>query len=441
MTRVPLIVLEDQELSEIEKTKAGLPLEQAGYQFLWHPSSGTRIDSRVVRQRFEEFLSGREDPHWGAVPSPAIVVMDLGYDIGLLESENKQLMNWLGGMYYASPRATDGLYVLGRLLGNAQFKGLIVVATSAPSAALKAAVHQVAAQFQRSDVKVITGEDAPSGTLPGGLKKLIDDAIGAFLREFGDIRYRLWPPSTETWFSSANLVVHHAFATSQRDLLPETFRTYLYGLLGFNPPESWLADDQIKVLFEELTHLTGSKCAAQTSGGLNLTLGGVILLLAASTASAASWLGNINWTRVTPAVLPSQDSDASRRAISALCANEEGLFPLVSTDEYDSSLALVRQVGLTSDRLQIVLGFDCRSSNKPGRPALLTKVLNLFERVTRLRGLPSMTGRSLKPISGSSSCLQKAIVAGWRSARSTCGRLRLGLTEGANTIMEFVPCQ
>src|SRR5438270_13425105 len=111
MTTIPIIVLEDQELVQSEKTATGLSLQKAGFEFDWHGSSTARIVSREVRERFEKFLTGLRDGGWGTLPSPAIVLMDLGYDVGLSPSEDQELSTWLGGSYYGSAGQRDGFYL------------------------------------------------------------------------------------------------------------------------------------------------------------------------------------------------------------------------------------------------------------------------------------------------------------------------------------------
>jgi len=113
------------------------------------------------------------------------------------------------------------------------------------------------------------------------------------------------------------------------------------------------------------------------SSDRNLTLGNVILLLAAATGDcSANWIDSISWNfnYVRRQILPSgQTQEQSRAAILSLA---DGLFPPLARHD-DTKEPLIDSVTLTERLLSIKLKFNCTVSTKGDRPSLLEKIQSL----------------------------------------------------------------
>lgn len=206
------------------------------------------------------------------------------------------------------------------------------------------------------------------------------------LRRFEDL---LWPETTEGWFHDDNPNVPHNCPTDLTRLASckAAVKHYLTNLFDpAVPPESWFTDEQFKWLFLDLAHLVGVTSIAQQSNVVvshvarNLTLGNVVLLLAASMKEMAQTkLNTITWDKHKSCVQilsHRQTRDEARKAILTL---GHELFSLLVTHDKDKHSPLLIYLGLTPKMLQIKLNFDPwnQSDEKPKRKPLMNKVRDL----------------------------------------------------------------
>lgn len=245
-------------------------------------------------------------------------------------------------------------------------------------------------RFPRSNVHIDVTFNSMSAPNIEIRKHIIEKAIRIYTDRQGSIRHRLWPDDTKIWFplrKDIPSVVPHDFTNLDTVKKMEDCKTaikeYLKKLFLFEPPQDWFSERQFPTLFEELKHLVGMTSTAQGGLDRNLTLGNVVLLLAAATTDKAEgWIKNFVWrfpsrAKAVKVILPEQTVEQAQKAIIDL---SEKIFVnfRVHDDDIDktegSKVPLVKGVNPTENLLQIYLGFPCTNSSEEGRDSLLHKV-------------------------------------------------------------------
>jgi hypothetical protein len=387
MDEVPVIVVEDMAINLGVRNKMGDGYSYKGHRFVWHRATECKLHDSNVWQRFLNWLSGTVDLTWGTMPCPCLIFLDLGFPLTLQETMNAELMSWLEGEYQAADKQRVGLYMLGKLLQNQNWSGLVVVATSLGyKGPVRKAVKKLEVRFPQPKIVVHVASAGLSDTEDITADEVLqNDGFDQYLAHFGNILERIWPKETNKWYTSDSSVPHtFPEDIKQQAECENAIRSYLRSLLGYKPPEVWFEEGPA-VLWEDLLHLVGS-CAAHEGGQRNLTLGNVALLLAAVAPGSAKWAPSIGFKK-TAQILPQQTRDQVEKAVLALVKNNEGLFYILSRAERVDKNGravltddpLVWDVpSLTSDILAVDLKFDCKTTNKQEREPLLTKVANIL---------------------------------------------------------------
>lgn len=380
---VPIIVVED---TTFDWHATDVPLERGGYHFRWHPTLHCRIRSRPALDRFLRFFSGQCDEKWGSLPAPAIVVLDLKYSIPRLSpTQDAELTRWLVTPYQADRGQRHGLYVLGTLLQNTAWHGLVVVATTqGHPITIGEIIAEFSQRFPHSQIEVVTGQGAISEG--NNARNIIELAVTRFLYRFGSLDERLWPSHTDDWFSDNSAVVRHDYPSPQSQswsAAVNALRAYLNTLLGFAPPEDWFdpAAGQLRWLWEDLMGLVGAFSVTQGAPIKSLTLGNIVLLLAAvCKASAQTWIHHICWNAQTAGqkFLPPQTREQAREVVYALTGDgtdNTGLFSRLVWHN-KSGDNLVDKVILGAGHLRIILAhdFSAKDEHNPDSTPLLEKV-------------------------------------------------------------------
>jgi hypothetical protein len=381
---VPIIVVED---ITFDWPTAGVPLGRGGFHFSWHPTLHCRIRSHQALERFLGFFSGQRDEEWGLLPAPAIVVLDLQYSFPRLSpTQDAELTRWLVTPYRAAPGQRHGLYVLGTLVQNTAWHGLVVVATTqGHPTIIKGIIADFSQRFPHPQIEVVTSEGAISEGQ--NARNIIELAVTRFLHRFGSLDERLWPSHTNDWFSDNAAVVQHDYPSPQSQswsAAVEALRAYLHTLLGFAPPEHWFNPEtgQLPWLWKDLMGLVGAYSVTQGCGIKNLTLGNVVLLLAvACKAAAQTWIHSIRWNARTAGVqfLPPQTREQARKVVDTLVGDgtdDTGLFAHLVRHSKSSHDNLVDKVILDDGYLRILLAHNFLEKDKdnPASTPLLEKI-------------------------------------------------------------------
>jgi|JI9StandDraft_2_1071091.scaffolds.fasta_scaffold06434_2 hypothetical protein len=398
MMQVPIIVIEDTAIRQEDYQQIGLPTSRSNFEFIGHSSleNKTWIITRQTFDNYCQFLSGKEVPGWGKLSGLAIIIADLGLDIALNSEEINCLQKLRKYKDQNTPELESdqliGCCAIAKALENPNWSGVIVVAsTRGRHQAQVAMIAQLFACFpeRKKDVLIEITQDAIS--TPRYARRVIDLAIEKFMSKFG-LEERLWPSYTEKWFDTQEfnrdqqtVPVPHNWTDlknqHQRDNCVNAIKKYLTDLLLFEPPSVWFESEKFQYLFEDLKHLIGSNSVFQGKSARTLTLGNVILLLAAATGdNSQNWMKNIVWQQkyISLEILPKQQTKEDARDAVLILAEE--LFPFLSRNRHkENSPPLVEKVQLFGDSssLKITLDADFSQRTQNDRPSLIEKVQTL----------------------------------------------------------------
>jgi hypothetical protein len=226
-----------------------------------------------------------------------------------------------------------------------------------------------------------------------GFEKTYDLGINAFIKKYGGVEKRVWPNEfmdsseddisdskpekkggAKLWFKRGNNRVPHnapSSGTKRRKIVKEKIRSYLRDLFLFEPPESWFSGEQFGHLYEDLKHLVGACSTAHNDGPYNLTLGNLVILLAAACGEkyARPWIMTaVEWSGLnrTQQILPNQSGSQAREAVLSLVDEERGLFHCIKKhknkeDEASDKKPIIEAVELREGELEVALDFDFTS--------------------------------------------------------------------------------
>jgi hypothetical protein len=398
MMQVPIIVIEDKAIRQEDYQQMGLPTSRSNFEFIGHPSlqNKTWIRDRVTLDNYRQYLSGQEVEGWGKLSGLAIIIADLGLDIALNSEEINCLQKLLRSREQNTPELESeqliGFCAITKALENPNWSGVIVVASNRGRyQAQVAMIAQLFACFpeRKKDVLIEITQDAVSTERYA--RRVIDLAIEKFMSKFV-LEERLWPSYTEKWFDTQEfnrdqqtVPVPHNWTDlknqHQRDNCVNAIKKYLTDLLLFEPPSAWFDAEQFQYLFEDLKHLIGSNSVFQGKSAHKLTLGNVVLLLAAATGeNSPNWMKNIVWQSkyISLEILPKQQTkDEAREAVLILA--EELFLPLSRNRHKENFSPLVEKVQLFGDSssLKITLDADFSKRTQNDRPSLIEKVQTL----------------------------------------------------------------
>jgi hypothetical protein len=401
MMQVAIVVLEDTAILQEDYQQMGLPTSRSNFEFIGHPSLQNRtwIRERVTFDNYCQYLSGQEVEGWGKLSGLAIIIADLALeDINLENKETDFLVNLLSKSVLEKIEKSQwiGFYAITKALQNDQWKGVIVVAsTKGRILGQREVVERLKDCFpqRKQDVLMEISEDAIA--TPDNTKAVIDLAIEKFMSRFGSVEERLWPSYTEKWFDTQEfnldqqiVPVPHNWTDlknkNQRDNCVNAIKKYLTDLWLFEPPSVWFESEKFQYLFEDLKHLIGSTSVFQGKSARTLTLGNVILLLAAATGeNSQNWMKNIVWPSkyISLEIFPKQQTKEDAREAVLILAKE--LFPPLSRNRHkENSPPLVEKVQLfgESGYLKITLDADFSEKTQNDRPSLIEKVQTLPEK-------------------------------------------------------------
>ena len=402
MSQVPIIVLEDKAIRQEDYEQMGLPTSRSNFEFILHPSllNKTWIRTREIFDNYCQFLSSKEVQGWGKLSGLAIIIVDLGLDQELNGEEIEYLKKLCRYKDQNTPEIGSdqfiGFCAIAKAIENPNWRGVIVVAsTRGHYQGQRAMIPQLFACFpvRKNEVLIEIANDAIA--TPNNATAVINLAIENFMSRFGNVEERLWPNSTENWFNNQEFkrepltvpVPHNWIdcrTKQEKTNCVNAIKKYLTDLLLFDPPSAWFEEKQFQHLFEDLKHLIGSNSVFQAEGcRRTLTLGNMVLLLAAATAeNSQQWItdSRVIWEQknIGLEILPKKQTKAEARDAVLILAKE--LFPPLSRNRCkENSPPLVEKVQLLGESgvLKITLDADFSQRTQNDRPSLIEKVQTL----------------------------------------------------------------